>query len=116
VRALPAHLPREEVVHEPVTGYCACHRAAACFARLAGTPTSCSTSCRSAGDSGSRCRTRPLYARGLDRPSGINARSDRQLRPRRRPKGTKIHTGKTPVPVLDLGVGKSRRAGSGLCR
>lgn len=24
VRALPAHLPREEVVHEPVTGACAC--------------------------------------------------------------------------------------------
>ena len=49
VRALPAHLPREEGLHEPATGSCACRHVAACCVRSVATRTSCSPWSRSAG-------------------------------------------------------------------
>lgn len=46
VRALPPHLPRSEVVHEPATGTCACPSCGGCCARWGKMRTRCSTSSR----------------------------------------------------------------------
>jgi len=67
VRSLPAHLPRIEIIHEPVSGTCACRPAAARCDLSAPMLTRCSTLFRSVG--GSFAISAPSIAAAPARPS-----------------------------------------------